>query len=176
MTEPSEVEKFYIDRINNFDAERRRISSYTNLIKRNNNDSHTLHWQERQNADIAFNSSHEVEELAGELHKILDQTHEAKVELENLIDNQRTMKSQIDLLSKLSRPVQHDVTYFFEDMFTQTSRAQGSNPKKDSNTSITVPAQSKMNVHLLGGQKNMSVPKQVRKRLRIDFRHEREYR
>jgi hypothetical protein len=173
MTEPSEVEKFYIERIRNFDEERRRISSYTNLIKRRNSESHTLHWQARQNADIALNSSQELEELVSELHKILDETHEAKAELQNLIDNQITMKSQIDLLSQLSRPVQNDVTYFFEDKFAEASRARASNQRKDSNTSISVPAQSKISLHQLGSQTVMPVPKQVQNCLRIDFCHER---
>ena len=168
MTELSDVEKFYFERINNFDEERRRISSYTNLIKRSNSEIHTLHWQARENADISLISSRELEELAGELHQILDQTPEAKAELESLINNQITMKSQIDLLSQLSRPPQHDVTYFFEDRFSETSRARGSNPKKDSKTSISVPAQSKMNLHQLGSQPAMLVPKQVQKRQRID--------
>ena len=168
MTEASEVEKFYLERINNFDEERRRISSYTRLIKRSNSESHTLHWQARQNADISLNSSRELEEMAGELHKILDQTHEAKVELESLINNQITVKSQIELLSQLSRPAQHDVTYFFEDRFAQTSRSRSSNSKKVSRTSISVPAQSEMSLHQLGSQTIIPVPKQVQKRYRID--------
>lgn len=117
------LEDLYIDRIKSFDDERQKFNSYTNLIKTDQREHHILQWDSRQQTENSDSRGAEVKKLEDELRSILRQTDDAKLELETASHSKVTNLSQIQLLSGLSQPVQHDTTYFFEDKFALSAPA-----------------------------------------------------
>jgi hypothetical protein len=111
------LENLYSERIKSFDDERQKFNSYTNLIKIDQRELHILQWDNRQQTEDSESRGTELEKLEDELRSILRQTDDANLELETISRSKVTNLSQIELLSGLPRPVQHDTTYFFEDKF-----------------------------------------------------------
>ena len=138
-----ELEKLYHDRINSFDEERQKFTSYTNLIKIDQRELHNLQWDRRQQTDSSGSRIAELQKLEDELQRIFSQTDEAKSELETISHNKATILSQIHLLSGLSRPVQHDTTYFYEDRFAPVA-PMGKLPGGKSNKGVSSLTNSKV--------------------------------
>lgn len=134
-----DVEHFYAARIKSFEQEREEITNYIHLIGPQQNELHILHWQGIQSLSTTTNVRDRYSKEHSKLEETLWQSQESKSELHAISHNDTASDLMIQQLSELSRPLQHDITYLFEDKFTSLN----SNDRK-SRLSLRNPDSSKV--------------------------------
>ena len=112
-----DVEQFYAARAKSFEQEREEITNYIHLIGPQQNELHILHWQGRQLLSTTTNVRDRRSKQRSKFEETLLQSQESKSELHAISHNDIASDLMIQHLSELPRPLQHDITYFFEDKF-----------------------------------------------------------
>lgn len=112
-----DFEEFYAERVALFDKERRIFREYAALITPDRKDSHNLEWENRKLDNTAAEIKAEVDRHTKEARLLEAQIHATMDELSSLKTAKDARNVQIQRLSKLSNPVQRDVTYLVEERF-----------------------------------------------------------
>lgn len=108
---------FYEERIKHFDDERQLFHEYINLVHISKKEKHMLDWNNRQMHSDMREAKEELDRAKKHLLRLNDDLQHRTIELEEVKNSQVNRKKQIQLLSELSCPVEHDFTYVFEDRF-----------------------------------------------------------
>ena len=113
----TDSDTFYLNAMQHFDEERHLFQKNIDLVSPSQSEIHLLDWDSRQRRE-------DMEVAKVELHNAERNIslHESKIKQlkDSLWDNQSaksSRKKQIELLSELSQPVQHDITYVFNDSY-----------------------------------------------------------
>ena len=122
-----DFEEFYAERVVQFDLERRIFRDYTELISPDRNESHSLEWENRKLGNTAEEVKSEVSRFNKEAELLENQIKAAVEELATLNAAKEARNIQILKLSKLSNPVQRDITYLVEERFNSRNVARNSN-------------------------------------------------
>jgi hypothetical protein len=112
-----DFEDFYAERVLQFERERKVFRDYADLITPDRNESHTLEWENKKLCNNAGEVKNEVDRYAKESRILESQISAALDEINGLKSAREARQEQITRLSKLSNPVQRDVTYLIEERF-----------------------------------------------------------
>lgn len=113
-----DFEEFYAERVVQFERERKIFKDYTALVTPERNESHNLEWENRKLDNAAGDVKVEVDRYARESKTLESQIQATINEINSLKSSRDARREQINRLSKLSNPVQRDVTYIVEERFT----------------------------------------------------------
>jgi hypothetical protein len=113
---------FYTGRINHFDDERRLFSEYTSLVHISPKEKHMLEWETRQIEEEIQLAETQREQSEKELNTTSEELERKRRELEEVRGMQGSRQRQIDLLSELSQPVEHDFTYICADKYPSATK------------------------------------------------------
>ena len=111
------LKEFYEERIKHFDDERQLFQDYIDLVHISKKEKHMLDWNNRQMQSDLTNAKEELDQAKKNLRRLNDDLEHRTKELDEVKDSQVNRKKQIQLLSELSCPVEHDFTFVFEDRF-----------------------------------------------------------
>lgn len=117
MAETMDFEEFYAERVTQFERERKVFRDYAALVTPDRNESHNLEWENKKLDNTAQEVKAEVDRYAKEAKFLEAQISASLDELQNLKVAKDARQSQIHRLSKLSNPVQRDITYLVEERF-----------------------------------------------------------
>ena len=112
-----DFEEFYAERVHQFERERKVFRDYVALITSDRNEAHNLEWENKKLDNTASEIKIEIDRYAKEARELASQIHASTAELNALKSAKDARKEQILRLSKLSNPVQRDVTYIIEERF-----------------------------------------------------------
>ena len=126
-------DQFFLNAVQHFDAERHLFQKNIELISPNESEIHLLDWDSRQRREDM-----EVSKIELEKAKINIELNEAKIKRakEILEEGQlakTSRKTQIELLSELSQPVEHDITYCFNDSYPASRETSAASKSKFNN-------------------------------------------
>jgi coiled-coil domain-containing protein 77 len=110
-------DEFYNERVASFDKERNLFDHYLRLIKPEQNEAHGLEWESRslqEESRLARQAAESVEERLKHVHHEIASVSR---EIQELQHAAALRNEQIKRLSHLARPVCHDVTYIYKDIF-----------------------------------------------------------
>jgi coiled-coil domain-containing protein 77 len=124
------IDTFYLNTINHFDDERRLFQQYIDSVTPNASELHQLDWDSRQRREDIESAKVEQEMVENELAKTDIKWKEAKVLLDDHKLERTSRQKQIDLLSQLSQPVEHDITYVYGDAFPHSTVSSASSSSK----------------------------------------------
>lgn len=113
-----DFEEFYAERVVQFERERNIFKDYTALITPERNESHNLEWENRKLDNAAGDVKLEVDRYTKESKTLESHIQMTLNEVNSLKSARDARREQINRLSKLSNPVQRDVTYLVEERFT----------------------------------------------------------
>ena len=124
------LEEFYQERIKHFDEERQLFHEYLDLVHISKKEKHMLDWNNRQmHADLKH-AQEDLDRSKKNLDRLNDDLEHRTKELQEVKDSQVNRKKQIQLLSELSCPVEHDFTFVFEDRFKLAAQPKPSKPRE----------------------------------------------
>jgi cellulose biosynthesis protein BcsQ len=113
---------FYVERIKHFDDERRLFNEYISLVHISPKESHMLGWETRQITEEINSAESQKKSSELELTIASEELERKRRELEEVRGSQGSRQQQIELLSQLSQPVEHDFTYIFTDKYPSASK------------------------------------------------------
>ena len=117
------IEDFYQERIKHFDDERELFHEYIDLVHISKKEKHMLDWNNRQMHSDLKEAKEELDRAKRDLLQLNDELEHRTNELQEVKDSQVNRKKQIQLLSELSCPVEHDFTFVFNDRFKLAAHA-----------------------------------------------------
>jgi hypothetical protein len=120
-----EFEDFYADRVIHFERERRVFREYVALITPDQHESHNLEWENKKLENSASDTKSEVNKYNKEARNLETQIKSTIEEINGLKSAKEARIQQIMRLSKLSTPVQRDVTYLVTERFAPRSDSKG---------------------------------------------------
>ena len=112
-----DFDEFYAERVVQFDKERRIFREYSELITPDRNEIHNLEWENTKLNNSATDTQSEVDRYNKESRVLETQLNALEDEVSSLRKGKIARREQILRLSKLTNPVQRDVTYIVEERF-----------------------------------------------------------
>ena len=113
-----DFEEFYAERIVYFERERKIFRDYANLVTPDRNESHNLEWENKKLENSAADTKSEVDRYVKEAKLLETQINVTLDEINGFKAAKDARNEQIMRLSKLSNPVQRDITYIVEERFS----------------------------------------------------------
>ena len=117
MTAVVNAQDFFIERVKNFEEERRIFSEYLSLIVANKRDRHDLEWRNRKLKDQESAAKIMCSKLDTELASVQQDIMKIRSDIHSMKNAKENRIQQIARLSTLCQPVQHDTTYLIDEKF-----------------------------------------------------------
>jgi len=128
MTQESET--YYMNCVNHFDDERKLFQSNIEYVTPNASELHLLDWDSRQRREDIEMAKVELDAVVKEVDLHTRKFNSARERLEDGKTSRTSRQKQIQLLSELQQPVEHDVTFVYKDRYPESrSSSAGSGSK-----------------------------------------------
>lgn len=126
MAEKLEGDAYYLKCVNNFDDERKLFQKNIEFVTPSQSELHLLDWDSRQRREDIEMAKVELDAVMSDVEKHARRFNFARERLEDGKESRTSRQQQIQLLSELQQPVEHDITYMYGDRFPESKSSSAS--------------------------------------------------